>query len=1543
MKKRVLAMLICVVLIMQTFSSSIASAEDETDLSTATIINLKDKGLDKLDQFLDINMKLSTLGGGKSSILYDMNLKNEYLSHYSEQIQDKIESGELKCAGFPSKEGLDDAEYAEKVHKFLDTYYQSLDDELLPPLGFTVTYDHEYFNIPEGQEHVELKIDNTGEKAGVCDLEKKENGDIVLKCKLEKLLYNRKDVELKFTLNYLLEVVLSSNETIIPVWNEEKKIVTGKIVKIDSSLIEKEPEYKITKTAPKQVDTPYIDYDLDASVSDGYLNGKSITDEIPDGLYVESVKLNESLLDPALYTTKSGKFQYDFPKLLPNMSNAITSAKFKIRMALNESKYESFMKKNGIDETFTNKAYIFDPLENKQLKTAESEPTRMKLAFLQKEGEQEDLYGTRFKWNIKVNSYFSKKVNSYIVDTISASTHTYDADTGVDILVNKDGVESTTNVKPKLVTSDIPYSELTNEDLDQLTSSEGNSLEKRSVYYTYMEGTEKRSVLIVPYDKYVNSSVLLTYYTNIVLPEGVNKENYKEVSNDKYTNDVKMVWDVIKMDGGGISFNFDVEVKKEMQAKAILVEKSFKAYYIKDKMITWNLDVNRLGGEFTDLVLMDTVGNNGQMFTEDILNGSGSLSAEYKSGTEQKTIEIPSKAKKVDGKPYYDVIENTENSKLKTLKIVIGDVAANESYEIPVKTIITDNTFYSNAEKRTFQNTVRSEAKSKGKPCGNEFIANQVLGNNLIEKSGMSQTFIDLNGKLGKTTYNYKDHTSKWLTTINTDKGYLENLSAEEELPVGSSFDRISEMRFYNENGTVLYKLVSSDGIHFKVNDEDVIAVEKNGVTTLVLPDGQEVSWKETCGTKKLKLKDKEISVENNKLTISFKNPVEYKIDYNMFVKYSELYRREVLANNETSSVAAVNLHGLCNGGEIEKIRKVNDITIRPKVLTKEGRFNKDKGTISWTIYVNADGINLNGYSISDLLLNQFDLEEDTLKIYKTEVNGLGEMSRVLDVTEKFKSNIAMEGTGKFTVTISEEYKDVPFCIDFDTAIAADISADDAKNEASLNNGKVQYVKSGMVKPSDMEDFIFKDFINASPLYSFFVTKASFNANQNGEHKIALSNADFIITAMTFKDGTWKTDIDSYRKRRSSREDRDAIFVNLEKNTLYELQEQKAPIGYIKENEVHYFVFLEKEEDALDNYPLGTIKIVKNKFYKDMMLNKPNSELVFYKTDSEGIKLKGAKFQLTRKDGKVAKKQEVSDKNGMVVFKELDPGAYILSETEAPEGYQKTAENVAVTVTVDQEGVYSYVVELNENVTKDESGQIFIKNKLLPEATESAVPSGVPEATESAVPSGVPETEASAVPSGVPEATESAVPSGVPETEASAVPSGVQETAESAVPSGVQETAESAVPSRTPKPTASVAPSRTPKPAGSSESSKSSGTTVNTSSGRKTENENSANGDKEKDYNNSTSVGNNSNGQKGSHNSYNSYENNENSSSSGDSSNGYNNSANQQGNESNVPKTGDSRYPHVFYGGISLISLAGIIYSLKKIFFSRKNAKLFLK
>ena len=164
---------------------------------------------------------------------------------------------------------------------------------------------------------------------------------------------------------------------------------------------------------------------------------------------------------------------------------------------------------------------------------------------------------------------------------------------------------------------------------------------------------------------------------------------------------------------------------------------------------------------------------------------------------------------------------------------------------------------------------------------------------------------------------------------------------------------------------------------------------------------------------------------------------------------------------------------------------------------------------------------------------------------------------------------------------------------------------------------------------------------------------------------------------------------------RTSDKNGELSFTNLAPGS-YTLKETKAPDNFVKS----------EKRWAVNVYSDGSVRITQigivgsDESYfgnnENIIImpvsNKPSgTEFRVYKKDSDGKPLQGAEFVIKNKEGTKVIKTGKSNTNGLVEFKDLQEGTYIIEETESPKGYNKL--NKKWVLVIDKDGnkkVYNY-------------------------------------------------------------------------------------------------------------------------------------------------------------------------------------------------------------------------------------------------------------
>ncbi|MFQ9967321.1 MAG: SpaA isopeptide-forming pilin-related protein, partial [Peptoniphilus sp.] len=176
-----------------------------------------------------------------------------------------------------------------------------------------------------------------------------------------------------------------------------------------------------------------------------------------------------------------------------------------------------------------------------------------------------------------------------------------------------------------------------------------------------------------------------------------------------------------------------------------------------------------------------------------------------------------------------------------------------------------------------------------------------------------------------------------------------------------------------------------------------------------------------------------------------------------------------------------------------------------------------------------------------------------------------------------------------------------------------------------------------------------------------------------GQFKIIKSNQsdNSKLAGATFE----LTDANNNAIYRTSDKNGELSFTNLAPGS-YTLKETKAPKDFVKS----------EKGWSVTVYSDGSVRITQigilgsNESYfgnnENIIImpvsNKPSgADFRVYKKDSDGKPLQGAKFVIKNKEGTEVIKSGESNTNGVVEFKDLTQGTYIIEESEAPKGYNK--------------------------------------------------------------------------------------------------------------------------------------------------------------------------------------------------------------------------------------------------------------------------------
>ncbi|WP_367660022.1 collagen binding domain-containing protein [Cytobacillus gottheilii] len=396
-------------------------------------------------------------------------------------------------------------------------------------------------------------------------------------------------------------------------------------------------------------------------------------------------------------------------------------------------------------------------------------------------------------------------------------------------------------------------------------------------------------------------------------------------------------------------------------------------------------------------------------------------------------------------------------------------------------------------------------------------------------------------------------------------------------------------------------------------------------------------------------VKDEDYTVEwdpENKqgFKVKFKEAINspYQITFNTSLE-------DKLIKSSYSNTATLN-----NKGE-----KVTDLTASVSV-NNGGSYAKKSGgqngkIIDWKVNINFGQSTVSDVKIFDTPSSNQKLLQNSFELYETTVDSGGNVAKgaKLDPEEyTLTINEGDDGEETFEILFKNQI-DSPYILEYQSMILAKVG-DTIKNDVDFTGKEItdevtESVSSIVVKRTTGMG------TGEGVLGSLTVTKV----DRNDESK-KLSGAVFTLL-----------DADSGAEIASGETDQNGeiTFDRLLLGT-YLLKEDQAPEGYVVGINDTEAVTLEQEV---------TEKVIKN--------DKIITDVQLIKEDKENQKLlQGAEFELHKKEGSEYVKQGsyVTDENGSIVVKDLEPGDYQFIEVKAPEFYVLNADPVSFTIDDDQ-------------------------------------------------------------------------------------------------------------------------------------------------------------------------------------------------------------------------------------------------------------------
>lgn len=1294
--KKVLAAIMCLLVSLQMLPF-VAKADGGSN----TPINLLEKSYPE-DLFKTLNLSAS-IPDGKDlfKLSFDFSLVNDQL---------KTELREAIKAVHPE---YGDDEIDEVIGNWNDT--DPIPDEYaakLPAAGFTIKLSlaKNTFTLPDGLLGTGKSLtvqsgDLAGEQVGTYSIEKDASDPnlLTVTATLDSRVYKWKNVSASASIG--LEITKTGEGTKDPVIEDKGDKIN---VDVDFSGGGTQPggdvkSYTIEKAASDITtadSSHFLTYTITAKApADKTLNGMSIVDPIPQGLVVTKVEVESSTpaaIDadvlPAeqaeagkYFVDKNSKLTYTIPD-----SPDVTKIALTITTMLTSEKYQEYMKiVNGTPTlTFKNKAQLIgdDPSKPEAISTEVVSTLNGK--FMDKEGERVGLNSPEWKWTITANTYFTGDSGTvYLIDSIQGTdtTHMYalNGSNQVEFTVNEETLPRTAI---KVTTSSVSYADLKDNAklseniswLDELTKPDSSGGDRKAVAVYYQKGTE--AVLIIPLaESELNKPLKVTYSTEaIASADGT-------YTNKNLKNEATMLWEGVEYDPGAGSGgtggpgtelpSFSFNIQKEYTMDYAVLKKEAGNYNKDSREMTWTMKVNYSHLEIDNAKIMDVLHDDAQVFK--------SLSAVLKeNGKSDKAVTV---TKDGASPPSYTLTPGTDPHTT-LLTISLGKIEKDQVYQITLKTTVVDplilNQNSNNAGKLTNKATITGDGLPSDKDYSSEAeknVANTILVKDNINSAGNVTNY-----------YDFTNHQLYWRVKINQNHASIAAGAAlVDTVPLHTDFGQLLTVKRTPESGVSETKdnLNQMVGGSVTMDDGQIITLEDGGTTADT---------------------DKRQIVKFN-FSQNFNDT--YELVFTTTVK--EAYRNEIAKDlkeysfkNDSALIGEiVNPAGGANG----MISASDDAAHKVRIpsIGKQGQYTygnySDYGSVyrvDWQILLNADGVDMEGATLTDHLKEWFQLDQASLSIKAVNPNSISSNSPITGPTSPMKQytttggdlkgqfeDLKMSNSG-FSFKISKTYAHTPMLITFTTLVVGEVtSKDKMSNSATLAWNGGGSTETGDQQANDAQTLTLDQIVNASTRAQLRVLKTSSNSTglDTNAPDFRLPGAEFTLTPMKYEAGKWVADGETLTKKTAS--NGMIYFLYLEKDRVYQLKETVTPEGYKKESKEGYYIFPSKTDDSTlpVNLPEKINKIYSENYAKNtVIVNVPQKadantySFSFTKQSDDGNPALGATFTLTKAG--LQTKQVNSDKDGSVKFENLDPGSYTLKETTAPGGFRLLSASVTVTI-----------------------------------------------------------------------------------------------------------------------------------------------------------------------------------------------------------------------------------------------------------------------
>lgn len=1182
-----------------------------------------------------------------------------------------------------------------------NAYLNGCTDDALPPIEFSFNMDSSA-GI-ELSEKMDTQVMWDGRSVGKFTVMQNEDGTLHFTCKLNKALYNPTYDSISGGGNFMVQFKRGDMESQKPVleWTENAGTVTIKfpnLPEVDTSgtkfAVEKKTigaQYQSDRKTKLPQKSPYLDYQvtLTAAPKDGtatqvYLNGLLFEDAIPVGLQVTTVQVVYTCGDNTETASQEVKYAIDKDNILtawlPEQPENIVKAVYTVHTQLNEEEYKNYLNKNDYNKEFTNTAQLILPADDNKVLGADSVTDTIYHQWLVKDGKPVGLDSRKFAWTINASAYFGGIDKVYLIDQIENPTqHTYDKEYGLYLEQGSDKTKLT--VTDREGSNVLDYAKITAKALEEtLHLNDGEA-----VYYTVIGDNNevKQQLLIMKLPAELrNGEFQLHYQTNW-------NNNVSGEYGADLKNSVRLVW---MADGFGEPPTWRVD--KDVHAHYPIVNKKGAGYDANTQTVTWQFDVNQYGTTLSAVTIKDTIDTSKYKLVEpasgaaiEVTRFDRATGAPIKS---EGSFNV-SLADSMDNNVlnYYTI---SQNDKLTTLTFHFENVPEDEVWRFYVKTKVI------NADDLLGNDKEANEGKwSTGQSVTNTIEVNATINDKTIKQNitAVKSTWQTLLEKKF-VSYDVEKHEILWKVIANHNYLPVKDMIITDTIPLHMT---------YKGFDAITCQSGSNDTAEMGVPDkEGNIVFEKHKLKLVVTKIGEVDTSNNTEGTQEIvafEVKDLEDSSITTTCQFTLDVRTAYPPEY-----YNNHFFNKTVQEDGTKPVTpimqtAVNKAAL-NGtlyNETVNVDASAKCEFMPSLLKKEGTYHAYKENsevepyIDWTVTVNEAKINLgftdnkNEYHaaiIEDKLAQGMELDIDSLKIT---ANG----------KEIDKANFDLTGVAKqgVVIPVPKEYDDKTLTLTFHTTLVDDMKAADMHNDIVVKCPKLGDVESG-ADAKDRQDFSLSAYATLTKKPVLMVEKIS-SHKANGEN-VLLNGAEFTLTKGTKDEsGNWTFDTKNAVSgiTRSGR----TSFMKLQTDSVYKLEETKAPEGYLKtDDSAQYVVFTDKEnftDSVIDNKNVTVYNVSTGYFQTVTVTNTPTRGcIVGYKQDEHGAGLAEATIgifpagttEFTKDTALQPTVTTAADATtdagkGQFNFNNLTPGTYLVRELQAPKGYYLNETPVTVTLT----------------------------------------------------------------------------------------------------------------------------------------------------------------------------------------------------------------------------------------------------------------------